>query len=79
MTNENSTGKAPTATDAREHLLNLIGGRLEAVRAMPEDRIDWPHEAMSLLAEIEQWAVGRHPAGELIFRDPADEITMEAI
>ncbi len=76
----NTTTNAAQATDAaREDLLNLISGRLEAVRAMPEDRLDWLKEAAALLREVEAWAVERHPAGYLIYRDPADSITMEAI
>ncbi len=80
MSNENTTATASTATDdARDHLLNLVIGRLERVRATPENQIDWLQESMDLLEEVEAWAVERHPAGYFVFRDPADEITAEGI
>jgi hypothetical protein len=80
MTTENNMNPAPAATDdAREKLLNLISGRLEIIRATPESQIDWFQESMDLLEEVEAWSVSRHPDGYLIFRDPADDITMESI
>ncbi|SFH22939.1 hypothetical protein [Ensifer sp. OV372] len=80
MSNGNTTAPATAATDAsREQLLNLIGGRLERVRATPEVLIDWFQESIDLLEEVEAWTVAHHPDGYLILRDPADEITMESI
>lgn len=76
----NTTTLAPAATDpAREQLLNAIIGRLERVNATPVERVDWPQEAMDIIEEVEAWAVERHPDGYLVLRDPADEVTREAI
>jgi hypothetical protein len=77
--NLNIITNADDATDAREALLNLISGRLETIRATPEDRIEWVKEAADVLAEIEAWTAERHPAGHLTYRDPAASITVESI
>ena len=80
MTTENTTTQAPVATpDAREALLSLIGITLERIRATPETRIDYLQESMDLLEQVEAWTKDRHPAGELILRDPADAITIQEI
>ncbi|MDQ0455159.1 hypothetical protein [Rhizobium paknamense] len=79
MITETTTTQAPAATDARERLLNLISGQLESVYAMREERINWFKEAAYLLRQVELWAVQHEPEGHLIFRDPADAITMDSI
>ena len=61
--------------DPREHLLNELGNRLERIHATPADRsIDYPQEAMALLEMVEAWAVAFYSDGQLILRDPADDI-----
>lgn len=35
---------------------------------------DYPQEAMSLMRLFEEWCIGQHEEGYLIFRDPADEV-----
>lgn len=77
--NSNTITSTHDATDAREALLNLISGRLETIRAMPEDRIEWLKEAAALLEEVEAWTFDRHASGRLVFRDPAAYITVDSI
>ncbi|TPL52050.1 hypothetical protein FJ937_11855 [Mesorhizobium sp. B2-4-4] len=65
---------------ARELLLNLIGNTLERIHATPSgELVDYPQETTDLLEMVEQWCVGQHEDGYLIFRDPADDVvTLES-
>lgn len=65
---------------ARESLLNEIGNRLEQVHATPSgEMVDYQEVAMSLLELVEQFTVAYHRDGYLVLRDPADDVTREAI
>lgn len=79
MTMNTTTTPAASRLAAREALTAVIANTLERIQATPADKLDLEREAKNLISEVEAWTVGRHGDSFLIFRDPADDITMEAI
>lgn len=60
---------------SRELLQLLISNRLERTHATPDTvLLDYMQEAAELLQMVESWCIARRGDGELIFRDPADEV-----